>query len=176
MKSLEELEQLTTNWAEARGIIKNGKSITQLGKLFEEGGELASGILKGKDQLIKDSIGDCLVVLNNLAKLNNTSLAECWDLAYEEIKDRKGYLNEDGNFIKEADYVQNLPITMKVEFYTSFNLHNDITVKCFYSDNTETSYTIRPLLIEHRLFEINLTGITEPMLFEVIKGYGYELV
>ena len=105
MRTLEELEVLTTNWADARGILKNGKSVTQIGKLFEEGGELAGAVLKGKKDKIKDGIGDCLVVLNNVAKLEGTSLAECWDLAYEEIKDRKGYLNEDGNFIKEADYV-----------------------------------------------------------------------
>lgn len=104
MHDLNKLEELTTQWADDRGILKNGKLITQGLKLFEESGELAGAILKGKDKEIKDGIGDSLVVLNNIAKIYGTTLIECWNLAYEEIKDRKGYLNEEGNFIKEADY------------------------------------------------------------------------
>ena len=104
MYDLNKLEELTTQWANDRGIIKNGKLVTQGLKLFEESGELAGAILKGKDEKIKDGIGDSLVVLNNIAKIYGTTLEECWNLAYEEIKDRKGYLNEEGNFIKEADY------------------------------------------------------------------------
>lgn len=40
--------------------------------------------------------------LTHLAKHYNLTLQECWTYAYEEIKDRKGYLNELGNFIKEV--------------------------------------------------------------------------
>lgn len=104
MYDLNKLEELTTQWADDRGIIKNGKMVTQVAKLFEESGELAGAILKKQDKKIKDGIGDSLVVLNNIAKIYGTTLEECWNLAYEEIKDRKGYLNEEGNFIKEADY------------------------------------------------------------------------
>ena len=97
----EALEDLTTSWAYDRGILTNGKTITQAMKLGEEFGELCSHIAKGMD--IKDDIGDMIVVLNNIAKMNNTSLQECWNEAYEDIKDRKGFLNEDGVFIKETD-------------------------------------------------------------------------
>lgn len=160
MYTLIELETKTTEWAEARGIIKNGKAETQALKLIEEFGETVGCILKKKDP--KDGIGDCMVVLCNLsalcgiplnsdihedyegnslffiscllgvlgmaileqekediklaigtiyhfleviAKDNDTSVTECWNLAYEEIKDRKGYLTPEGNFIKESDNV-----------------------------------------------------------------------
>lgn len=105
MFTLNELETLTTSWADARGIIKNGKPTTQALKLVEELGELAAAILRNNQSKAEDGIGDCCVVLNNIAKQLNTSMTACWNLAYEEIKDRKGYLTPEGNFIKESDYV-----------------------------------------------------------------------
>ncbi len=95
------LEELTSQWAHDRGITVNGKVITQAMKLFEEGGELASHIAKGED--IKDDIGDMIVVLNNIAVLSGSTLNECWNKAYDDIKDRKGFLTEDGVFIKSTD-------------------------------------------------------------------------
>lgn len=41
--------------------------------------------------------------LKHIAAKYNFSLVECWESAYNEIKDRKGYVNEQGNFIKEGD-------------------------------------------------------------------------
>jgi hypothetical protein len=35
--------------------------------------------------------------------MNNTTLEECLAQAYDDIKDRKGYMNELGVFIKEGD-------------------------------------------------------------------------
>lgn len=101
MRDLNTLRDLTLEWANDRGILKNGKTTTQALKLASEAGELCDNVGKGRN--IKDDIGDCLVVLTNLAFLENLTLEECWDYAYEEIKDRKGYLNEHGNFIKEGD-------------------------------------------------------------------------
>ena len=105
MRTLNELEAVTTDWANARGIIVNGKPTIQTLKLVEELGELAAAILRNDTDKAKDGIGDCCVVLNNVAQQLGTSMTECWNLAYEEIKDRKGYLTPEGNFIKEADYV-----------------------------------------------------------------------
>ena len=99
--TLNEYEKLTIEWSEARGIIKNGKVTTQGLKLVSEIGELTDNIIKGNDT--KDDIGDCLVVLTNLAKMSGTTLEECWEVAYNDIKDRKGYLNENGTFIKDTD-------------------------------------------------------------------------
>jgi hypothetical protein len=35
--------------------------------------------------------------------MHNTTLEQCLAQAYDEIKDRKGYINELGIFIKEGD-------------------------------------------------------------------------
>ena len=89
------------DWAGARGILANSTQIVQLAKLVSEVGELADNIAKNRD--VKDDIGDCLVVLAIIAALNKTTLNECARVAWEDIKDRKGYLNEEGIFIKEGD-------------------------------------------------------------------------
>ena len=88
-------------WGYDRKITVNGNSITQLAKLGEEFGELAGNIVRGKSP--KDDIGDMYVVLVMIAELEGLSMEECIQHAYDEIKDRKGYLNEHGNFIKEND-------------------------------------------------------------------------
>jgi NTP pyrophosphatase (non-canonical NTP hydrolase) len=90
-----------TAWSEARLILKNGKRETQYLKLMEEMGELASSIAKGRD--VRDDIGDCLVVLNNLAVMSGTTLEECLGIAYYQIKDRKGFLNGNGVFVKDEE-------------------------------------------------------------------------
>ena len=69
---------------------------------MEELGELASSIAKGKD--IKDDIGDIIVTLIMVAEIKGTSITESLLHAYNDIKDRRGYLNKDGIFIKESDY------------------------------------------------------------------------
>ena len=98
--NLIELEEKTLEWSHDRGITVNGKSTTQFIKLMEEAGELATHLNKGEDT--RDDIGDMLVVLTNLAKLEGTSLEECWNIAYNEIKDRVGYLTAEGNFVKQT--------------------------------------------------------------------------
>ncbi len=155
---MNELHKLTLQWADDRGLLKNGNAQTQALKLGSEFGELCGNLAFNK--VIKDDIGDCLVVctilsyltesdlmrtleldpilhttpsvptaamylgdiqdaiikqeptrehirnfihqLEGITKLRHTTLKECWAIAYEDIKDRKGYLNEFGNFIKES--------------------------------------------------------------------------
>ena len=98
--NLQELNDKTLEWSEQRGITTNGKATTQFIKLVEEVGELATNLNKGLD--CRDDIGDCLVVLTNMSKLLGTSLEECWNIAYNDIKDRQGYLTAEGNFIKQT--------------------------------------------------------------------------
>ena len=47
------------------------------------------------------AINDICGLLTLAANTINSTIQECWNVAYEDIKDRKGYLNENGNFIKE---------------------------------------------------------------------------
>lgn len=64
------LQKLITNvqqWSIDRGLDK-ADSKKQMLKLYEEFGELASGIAKGNKEVVKDSIGDVVVVLIILAQ------------------------------------------------------------------------------------------------------------
>lgn len=101
--TLDELSKLVSMWHRDRGITANGTVEMQFIKLTEELGELASGIAKRKTDVVIDSIGDCMVLLNVIAEMYGTTLADCWNYAYNEIKDRKGYLLSNGNFIKSTD-------------------------------------------------------------------------
>ena len=97
----DELIHLISVWAMKRGIINNSTPLAQFAKLVSEIGELGDNIAKQRD--ITDDIGDCLVVLNVLAIMNETTLEECLKVAYNDIKDRKGYMNSNGVFIKDGD-------------------------------------------------------------------------
>jgi len=88
-------------WANERGIYEKGDPKTQLIKLFEEIGELSQSILKKDQNGVIDAIGDCVVVLTNLAKLCDTDIESCINSAYDEIKNRKGNMS-NGTFVKSA--------------------------------------------------------------------------
>jgi len=62
---------LIRQWADERGIYKNGDAKTQFIKLQEETGELARAILKNDRTEFIDAIGDAVVVLTNLALMYN---------------------------------------------------------------------------------------------------------
>ena len=97
----DELIHLISLWAMKRGIVNNSTPLAQFAKLVSEIGELGDNIAKERD--VTDDIGDCLVVLNTLAIMNETTLEECLKVAYDDIKDRKGHMNTHGVFIKEGD-------------------------------------------------------------------------
>ena len=91
---------LIRKWASNRGLYKDGDPKTQALKLVEEVGETCKAILKSDQAEIEDGIGDCVVVLTNLAHLCNTNIEHCIELAYNEIKDRKGKM-DNGTFKKD---------------------------------------------------------------------------
>lgn len=88
-------------WAEARGIIANSDSKTQMLKAVSEMGELADAIIKRNRPAIIDGLGDVLVCLIVVGALEDLDLTRCLESAYNEIKDRKGYLNKEGVFVKD---------------------------------------------------------------------------
>ena len=88
-------------WFIDRGLDKADPK-KQMLKLFEELGEVASGMARNDIDEIKDGIGDVLVVLIGLSMQLGISVEECLNIAYDEIKDRKGKLI-DGVFVKEED-------------------------------------------------------------------------
>lgn len=103
MTSFNTLELDVIRWAEARGIIRNGNVQTQMLKGMSEFGELADAIAKKDKAAIIDGLGDVLVVLLIVADMEGLNLLSCLESAYNEIKDRRGYLNSNGIFVKETN-------------------------------------------------------------------------
>lgn len=99
--SFGQLELDVIRWSEARGIIQNSDSKTQLLKAFSEMGELSDAITKRDRSAIIDGLGDTLVCLINVAAIEDLDISFCLRMAYDEIKHRKGFLNKEGVFIKE---------------------------------------------------------------------------
>jgi NTP pyrophosphatase (non-canonical NTP hydrolase) len=62
---------------------------------------LADALNKNDMDGIKDGVGDVLVCLINMCALLDINLTDCLQLAYNEIKDRKGTLLPNGVFVKE---------------------------------------------------------------------------
>ena len=91
---------LIREWAHERGLYDKGDVKTQTLKLIEEAGEICRAVLKDDKEQIIDGIGDCVVVLTNLAELNNVSIEDCIDAAYEEISNRTGKM-VNGTFKKD---------------------------------------------------------------------------
>jgi NTP pyrophosphatase (non-canonical NTP hydrolase) len=91
---------LIRDWADERGLYDNGDSKTQALKLVEEVGETCRAILKEDHDEVIDGIGDCVVVLTNLAELVGMPIEDCIQMAYNEIKNRKGKM-QNGTFKKD---------------------------------------------------------------------------
>ena len=87
-------------WARERGLYDKGDSKTQLIKLQEEMGELAKATLENDKPEVIDAIGDMVVVLTNLAHLNNVNIETCIAEAYNVISKRKGKMI-NGTFVKD---------------------------------------------------------------------------
>ncbi len=64
-------------------------------------GNLSDNIIKNRP--LDKEIGYIMSALHQYAETFGTTLEECWEIAYDDIKDRRGFLNEHGNFVKEAD-------------------------------------------------------------------------
>jgi NTP pyrophosphatase (non-canonical NTP hydrolase) len=99
--SYADYEMRIIQWAEARRIIPNSTPETQLLKAISEMGELADATIKGDRLDVMDAVGDVMVCLVNYCALQDINLVDCMELAYEQIKDRKGTLLPNGVFVKE---------------------------------------------------------------------------
>ncbi len=98
------MKDLTTQikkWAVDRNL-HTADPNKQMLKLIEEVGELAQGMAKNNSKQIIDSIGDVYVVLVILSEQLGLNIEQCVELAYQEIKDRKGKMI-NGVFVKEDD-------------------------------------------------------------------------
>lgn len=100
--SYEQLEMDIVRWGEERKIVKNSSGFAQWNKTLEEVIELRDALLLSDRKAQIDAYGDILVTLIMGCACEDLNLTSCLEHAYNQIKDRKGYLNKDGIFVKEA--------------------------------------------------------------------------
>ena len=97
------IEVKIIQWAEARKIIPNSTPEVQLLKAISEMGELADATIKNDQEAIVDSVGDVMVCLINYCALQDINLVNCMEVAYDQIKNRKGILLPNGVFKKDGN-------------------------------------------------------------------------
>lgn len=93
-------------WADERNL-KQADPKIQWMRITEEVGEIRDVLLKptkftDPQMALKDAIGDTLVTIIVLAHQLDLDVTECLNIAYEEIKNRKGKMI-NGTFVKEDD-------------------------------------------------------------------------
>ena len=96
----EHLEALVLQWADEKGILKNGTKAGQALKTMEEASEIVLAIAKEDKEEIIDGIGDTLVTLIIQAEMNNVDILDCLETAYTEIAGRQGKMI-NGQFVKD---------------------------------------------------------------------------
>ena len=99
--SYSSIESDIIRWAEARKIIPNSTPETQLLKAVSEMGELADATIKNDKEAVIDAVGDVMVCLVNYCVLQDINLVQCMEVAYDQIKNRRGTLLPNGVFVKD---------------------------------------------------------------------------
>ena len=100
--SYADIEMKVVQWGETRQIVQNSTPYAQAKKTQEELYELFEAIEEGNREAMADAYGDILVTLVMGCATADLDLVTCFEGAYQEIKDRKGFLNKEGIFVKES--------------------------------------------------------------------------
>lgn len=100
MQNVNDFIRDIVTWGWTTGILEQADAKSQALKTVSEVGEMCDNIAKGRD--IKDDIGDILVTLILQCEIQKFTIEECLEVAYNEIKGRKGKMI-NGVFIKEGD-------------------------------------------------------------------------
>jgi hypothetical protein len=98
--SYAQIEMLVLQWGEARGIVQNSTPYAQALKTKEELEELFDAISKDDREAMSDAYADILITLVMGCACADLDLVTCFKEAYNEIKDRSGYLTKEGIFVK----------------------------------------------------------------------------
>ena len=101
MMDYNQLEALVIEWAENKGILQKATPARQADKTLEEVEELRAAITDDNREEIADALGDILVTIIIQAKMQNMSLVECLEGAYNIIAKRTGKM-VNGQFVKDA--------------------------------------------------------------------------
>ena len=96
------IEMNVIRWGEERKIVQHSNPRAQAIKTLEEVGELMQAITANDREAMIDAYGDILVTLVMGCATADLDLVTCFKHAYEQIKDRKGYLSPEGIFVKES--------------------------------------------------------------------------
>lgn len=104
--TLTDLIAKINEWADERNL-KQADPKIQWMRITEEVGEIRDVLLKPTkfnepQTALKDAIGDTLVTIIVLAHQLDLDVTECLNIAYREIRDRKGKMI-NGTFVKEED-------------------------------------------------------------------------
>ena len=94
------LEKQIEQWAKDKGILDKATPMAQALKTLEETTELLTAINNNDRAEIIDAIGDIMVTLIIQCKMQDLSLEECIESAYNVISKRKGKMI-NGQFVKE---------------------------------------------------------------------------
>ena len=100
--TFEQIDNKVAEWAEGYGLISADSQFQQMCKVTEELGELNAAILKQKRAMELDSFGDVMVTIAILARIRNVSLTQCFETAYNEIKNREVKM-VNGSLVKKED-------------------------------------------------------------------------
>jgi NTP pyrophosphatase (non-canonical NTP hydrolase) len=100
--SYADVEMKVIQWGEARGIVQNSTPYAQALKTQEELLELFTAIASKNKEEMADAYGDILVTLIMGCACADLDLVTCFEGAYQEIKNRKGFLNKKGIFVKKS--------------------------------------------------------------------------
>ena len=100
--SYADIENKIIIWAQQRRIIPNSNPESQLLKAVSEMGELADATIKKDREAVIDAVGDVMVCLINYCALQDINLVDCMEVAYDQIKNRRGTLLPNGVFQKDA--------------------------------------------------------------------------
>jgi NTP pyrophosphatase (non-canonical NTP hydrolase) len=101
MMDYNQLESLVIEWAANKGILEKATTAAQANKTMEECQELIDAIQDDNREEISDALGDILVTIIIQAKMQNMSLIECLESAYNVIAKRTGKMI-NGQFVKDA--------------------------------------------------------------------------
>jgi NTP pyrophosphatase (non-canonical NTP hydrolase) len=96
------VEMDVIRWGEDRQIVQHSTPYAQALKTLEEVQELLDAIQAKDREAMIDAYGDILVTLVMGCATADLDLVSCFKHAYEQIKDRKGYLSPEGIFVKES--------------------------------------------------------------------------
>jgi NTP pyrophosphatase (non-canonical NTP hydrolase) len=99
--NFEQLKDCIEEWGYEKGIIQASTPEAQLLKTMAELGELADGVNKKDDGEMIDGLGDTLVTLILFAKIQGLDLVNCLEIAYNEIRHRRGKM-VGGVFVKDS--------------------------------------------------------------------------